>query len=128
MYEVITRTLEQASDRSGDISEAVYQAFFQANPDAQVLMGHSDEAMRGRMLAQTIELLLYEDAVSTNNYLRWEVNNHVSAYAVHLDMYPPYLTALRNAVAESLGDNWGVPEAQAWDTRIATLLDQIYAV
>ena len=128
MNDLIIDTLERCGERAGDISPAVYKSFFAANPEAFELMAHSDDGMKGRMLAQTIELLMDEDAGATNDYLRWEVNNHVSAYAVHLEMYPDFLTALRNTVAETLGDQWGEPEALAWDTRIGSLLDEIKAV
>ncbi|XOV82581.1 MAG: hypothetical protein ACFHXK_17185 [bacterium] len=128
MTNLIIETLERCGERAGDITAAVYDAFFTASPEASELMAHSDEGMKGRMLAQTIELLFDEDAASANNYLRWEVKNHVSAYAVHLEMYPAFLAALRDTVARTLGDEWGVCEAQAWDTRINTLLDDINAV
>ena len=128
MNDLIIDTLERCGERAGDISPAVYKTFFDANPEAFELMAHSDEGMKGRMLAQTIELLLDEDAASINDYLRWEVNNHVSAYAVHLEMYPDFLGALRNTVADALGDQWGEPEAKAWDTRINSLLEEIKAV
>lgn len=128
MSNLIIDTLERCGERAGDISPAVYKTFFDATPEAYGLMAHSDEGMKGRMLAQTIELLLDEDAGSTNNYLRWEVTNHVSAYAVHLEMYPAFLSALRNTVADTLGDQWGEAEAKAWDARINSLLDEINAV
>lgn len=128
MSDLIVDTLERCGERAGDISAAVYRSFFAENPEALELMAHSDEGMKGRMLAQTIELLMDEDAGSTNDYLRWEVNNHVNAYAVHLEMYPSFLAALRNTVADVLGDEWGEAEALAWDTRITNLLDEIKAV
>jgi len=128
MSNQIINTLEKCGERAGDISPAVYKSFFAANPEASELMAHSDEGMKGRMLAQTIELLMDEDAGAANDYLRWEVNNHVNAYAVHLEMYPDFLAALRNTVADTLGDQWGEPEALAWDARISSLLDEIKAV
>lgn len=128
MFEIISNSLERCSELGGDISESVYRAFFSTNPNARELMAHSDSYMKGRMLAQTIELLLNEDAGSTNDYLRWEVNNHVTAYAVHLEMYHDFLTALRNTVAAVMTNEWGAQQAHAWDTRLAQLLDEIHAV
>jgi hypothetical protein len=128
MFDIISNSLERCSELSGDITEPVYAAFFGTNSNAQALMAHSDTYMKGRMLAQTIELLLNEDASSANDYLRWEVNNHVTAYAVHLEMYHDFLNALRATVAQCMGDEWGVQHARAWDTRIAGLLDEIHSV
>ena len=45
-------------------------------------MDHSDQYMKGRMLAQVFELLLDDEHLGEGSYLRWEVNNHLLAYGV----------------------------------------------
>jgi hypothetical protein len=43
-------------------------------------------------------------------------------------MYHDFLNALQTTVAQCMGDEWGVEQARAWNTRIAGLLDEIHAV
>ena len=127
IIDTVSRSLEQCADTAGDITDRVYERFFSQCGDAMPLMGHSDTGMKGRMLAQVFELLLTDEHLGDDGYLRWEVDNHVLAYGVEVGMYPAFFTALADTVKESLGDAWGEDQEQAWSSRIGKLLEDIYA-
>lgn len=122
----ISNSLEQCAEAVGDITQPVYARFFNQCSAAEPLMGHSDDGMKGRMLAQVIELLLTDEHLGDDGYLRWEVDNHLLAYGVEVDMYPAFFTAVRDTVKASLGNRWGVDQANAWTTRIERLLQDVY--
>ncbi len=122
----ISDSLEQCAEAVGDITAPVYNRFFAQCGDAEPLMGHSDEGMKGRMLAQVIELLLTDEHLGNDGYLRWEVDNHLLAYGVDVGMYPAFFEAVRDTVKDSLGTAWGVAQADAWSTRIKLLLQDVY--
>ena len=115
---LVEESLMICAERLGDISDPVYERFFAANGDAAGLMAHSDEGMRGRMMAQTLELLLTDDHLGEGGYLRWEVNNHLLAYGVDVGMYQGFLQAVLDVVQDSLGTDWNEQYAQAWTTKI----------
>jgi len=122
----ISDSLEQCAEQVGDITAPVYERFFAKCSDAEPLMGHSDDGMKGRMLAQVIELLLTDEHLGDDGYLRWEVDNHLLAYGVEVDMYPAFFEAVRDTVKASLADSWNVDQASAWATRIERLLQDVY--
>lgn len=121
----ISDSLEQCAEQAGDITDAVYERFFAICPSAEPLMGHSDQGMKGRMLAQVIELLLTDEHLGEDGYLRWEVDNHLLAYGVEVGMYTTFMSALHEIVRNSLGDAWSDSQQQAWESRISTLLNDI---
>ena len=127
MSQLISTSLEQCAEREGDIMEKVYARFFASCEAALPLMDHSDQYMRGRMLAQVFELLLDDDHLGEGGYLRWEVNNHLLAYGVDVAMYRSFLDALCEVVKESLGTSWTVALTNVWATKIDELLTEIYA-
>ena len=127
MDELISTSLEDCAELEGDITDKVYARFFATCEAALPLMEHSDQYMKGRMLAQVFELLLDDDHLGEGGYLRWEVNNHLLAYGVDVAMYRSFLDALCEVVKESLSANWTQALASAWDTKIYGLLTDIYS-
>jgi len=123
----VSDSLERCAEAAGDITEEVYQRFFKVCGNAVDLMGHSDQYMKGRMLAQVVELLLTDEHMGEEGYLRWEVDNHVLAYGVDVGMYNAFLDALRDTVRDAVGDAWGPAHAKAWAGRVDSLLEEIYA-
>jgi hypothetical protein len=121
---MIMDALERLAEQDVDLTDDVYQRFYASCGAASSLMRHTDQHMRGRMLAQVYELLLASD---DNEYIEWEVDNHRSAYAVETDMYEPFLFAIRDAVRHQLGSDWQTSDDHAWDKRISTLLGVIAA-
>ncbi len=121
----ITQALEEIAEREIDITDAVYEHFFALYPDAAALMSHSDELMRGRMLEQTLMLLMDADAMGEGNYLRWEVDNHLDAYGVLEGMYPAFLESIRLAMRDALDKQWLPAYEQAWQNHTVRLLEDI---
>lgn len=127
MDQLISTSLEACAELEGDITDKVYAHFFTGCNAALPLMDHSDQYMKGRMLAQVFELLLDDDHLGEGGYLRWEVNNHLLAYGVDVAMYRSFLDAICEVVKESLGTNWSAALANAWATKIDELLTEIYS-
>lgn len=123
---VVSSTLERAALVVEDLSEPVYRRYFAADPDAAALMAHMDDLTRGRMLNEVLRLLMEWDPVSDSAYLNFEVRNHQYAYRVESRMYRELLVALRDVVAQLLGDSFE-PDRVAWESRIAGLLAEIEA-
>ena len=88
-------------------------------------MSHADEHMLGRMAEQTFELIMDDRHDDEGGYLSWEVDNHLSAYSVGVEMYPAYLTAIKGAVAACLGGDWRSDHEGAWQGRVDTLIERI---
>ena len=126
MSDLVTDSLMACAEQAGDITDTVYQHFFDACTSAGQLMDHSDDGMRGRMLQQTLELLMDEPG-NTDGYLAWEVANHVQAYYVELDMYPAFFNAVQDTVAAAMGEQWNDDYAGAWAQKISGLLQAIEA-
>ena len=125
--EVVAETLEHCAELGIDPVNAMYRQFFNSSAAADALMGHSDGQMRGRMAAQTFELLLDDSLSGDGGYLRWEVDNHVGAYGVTPDLYVPFFEAVRDSIRAALTNQWTDAYEHAWNQRIAALVDDIQA-
>ncbi len=123
--EQIMQSLELCAERSGDITPLVYQRFFELCPDAYELMGHSDEHMQGRMLEQVIELFFSDEHFGEGGYLDWELDNHLVGYRVPGQMYAHFFAAILAVVQESLGDAWSPEVVQAWDEKVAAIMQHV---
>ena len=121
---VVGSSLERVALVVDDLSESVYQRYFAADPAAAALMAHMDDLTRGRMLNEVLRLVMEWDPVGDSAYLDFEVRNHQYAYRVDGGMYRELLLALREAVAQVLGESFE-PDRLAWETRIADLLAEI---
>lgn len=124
--ELINSSFETCAERAGDISASVYEKFFADNRQAFNLMEHADEHMQGRMIAETVGLMLSDEHFGESGYLNWEVKNHLLAYGVDLDMYADYLESLKSTVQEVLGDDWNKQLDDAWSQRITHVLKEIH--
>ena len=121
----VIHSLELCAELDHDITDAVYEHFFTACPAAIPLMGHSDEHMRGRMMAQVLELLMENVDYQPGDYLDWEVENHVNAYAVETSMYSAFLPAVKQAVQETLGSQWQAEHESNWNARLTKMEEAI---
>jgi hemoglobin-like flavoprotein len=119
--EIITETLEVCAEQSGDITSSVYDRFFEGNDEAFNVMGHSDDYMRGRMMEQVYKLLMSDEQLQDDGYVKWELANHTS-YGVESNMYEAFLFALRDIVRDSVGAAWTADSNAAWDARINKIL------
>ena len=121
----ICEVFELLAAKDIDLQQEIYRRFFQLCPEAQGLMGHSDEPMRGRMLEQTYELLMDAKLQGPESYFRWEIRNHVSAYGVSASMYGAFFQALEATIAQALGEAWKQQMAKAWQQRVEDLLHEV---
>ncbi len=125
--DILTRSLEQCAELDIDPTPEIYAHFFDICEGATDLMGHSDAHMRSRMVNQVFELLLDDALSGAGNYLRWEVDNHLSAYGVQVHMYPAFFEAVKHGVRNALGELWSDDCERAWDRRIDMLQADIDA-
>ena len=121
----IYEAFELLAAKDIDLQQETYRRFFHLCPEAQGLMGHSDEPMRGRMLEQTYDLLMDAELQGPGNYFRWEIRNHVSAYGVTEPMYLLFFQALEQAIAQALGQAWTRRMATAWQQRVEDLMQEV---
>jgi hypothetical protein len=121
----ITQAFELLAEQDVDLLDPFYRRFFLLCPEAEALMGHADEPMRGRMLEQTIELLMDRELQGPASYFRWEIANHLSAYGVSADMYAAYFQALGDEMRDALGASWLASFEEGWQLRIADLLQDV---
>lgn len=122
----IMHSLEICAETLGDIVPAVYSRFFELSPEAEALMGHSDDHMRGRMFEQTLELLMSDEHFGADGYLNWELDNHLLAYQVDKEMYEAFFSAIAEVVEQGTGEQWGPDDARAWQERIEFILSFVF--
>lgn len=122
---IISDSLEQCSDLLGDIVPHVYRRFFELDPTAAALMEYSDEHMRGRMFASVLELFVSNDPFESDGFLAWELENHVSAYAVTPAMYDSLFNAFIGVVREALQDDWSTEVERAWMNRVQRVMTEV---
>lgn len=124
--DLVYRSFERVAERAVDITPKVYQKFFARHPEAESLMGHIDQIVRGRMMDEVYRLLLADDFSEEQQYLNWEVTNHRTAYNVEFDMYPHLMEALVDAVKESMGDDWNADYEDAWAAKNELLMQEVH--
>ena len=119
-------SLEQCGEAGVDITPLVYARFFELCPAAHELMGHSDDHMQGRMLEQVLDLMFSDQHFGEGGYLDWELDNHLVGYQVAGSMYTHFFAALRDTVANTLGDSaWTPAMATAWEQKIARIMAHV---
>ena len=124
--ELIEQSFEIAAERAGDITAAVYEAYFERCPGSRELMKLTDQYMRGRMLESVLELLMMGSAQDQRDYIRFEAKSH-SSYGVLPHMYENLLGAVRDTVRTALGADWTGAIEAAWTARLDAILREIEA-
>jgi len=125
MNDLVTKSLEQAAEIGEDITPAIYQRYFESCPGSEALMSHIDELVQGKMMAEVYRLAMITDFSDEAAYLTFEVNNHALAYSVEPHMYRNLLNALKDTVAEVLGNQWDHKYVSAWNDRLDALTQEI---
>lgn len=125
MTDLVTQSMELAAETAGDFTPMVYDKYFAACPGSEELMSHIDDLVRGKMMVEVYRLMMLDNFEDEAGYLNFEVDNHELAYSVKPNMYDNLLQALKETIADSLGDQWNPDYAQAWDGRIHTLTSEI---
>lgn len=123
-HEAIHETLEVAALHCEDMSEPVYQRFFEARPEAAGMMKHVDFHVRGRMLNDVLSLLLSPAENTDRVLLEFEVASHRN-YGVDEELYAPFLAAIRDTARELSADIWDEHLEAGWNHRIEQLLTGI---
>ena len=114
-------SLELAAEKAGDIAPAVYARYFERCPDSRMIMQHTDEHMRGRMLDEVFRLLMSGGVEQEREYLAFETTNH-RAYGAAPHMYRNVLLAVRDVVQAALGSEFSAEMADAWTRRVDDLV------
>lgn len=123
----LTRVFESLAAQNMDLLPEIYERFFQLCPQAESLISHSDDPMRGRMLEQTFHLLMDPPLQGPDGYFRWEIANHLSAYGVTLHMYTAYFQAIGEIMTDALDSEWTSAVDHAWQHRVEDLLGDVLA-
>jgi len=106
--ELIERALECAAADDPKLNERIYKNFYDAMPDAEQLMSHVDEGVRGKMMAEIYRLLLTKDvAASDSEYLVFETKTHANSYFVRPEMYRVLSDVLLQTLRLSAARVWG---------------------
>jgi len=106
--ELIERALECAAADDPKLNERIYKNFNDAMPDAEQLMSHVDEGVRGKMMAEIYRLLLTKDvAASDSEYLVFETKTHANSYFVQPEMYRLLSDVLLQTLRLSAARVWG---------------------
>lgn len=113
----ILQSFELAAERAGDITHAVYTAYFARCPESQQLMRDTDQHMRGRMMESVLLLLMADSIESQIDYLRYETRQHQS-FGVLRHMYNSLLTATRDTVRDAVEKSWTSAMDAAWAERL----------
>ncbi len=119
--DVIHNCLARLAESDTDITDAVYDRFTGAMPEALQHIDYMDIRMRGRMLDQIFRLLLGE---TDEGYLEFETEMH-KGYGANLSFYHAMLSAVKESVKEQLGRSWSAREEAAWNTSIEHIIGVI---
>ena len=125
--ELVTECFATCAESLGDITPQVFERFFAHSGDAASLMQHSDEYMRGRMMEQTLELLMSDEHFGEDGYLAWELDNHLHAYQATPAMYGAFFAAIGEVLEHGTGAQWNAVYREAWDHRVDLIMQQVYA-
>ena len=123
--EQISLSLALYAERIGDLVPFVYDRFFDLDKNAKVLMAYSDEHMRGRMFASVLELFMSDEHLDAGGYLDWELDNHLHAYGATPAMYETFFESVVTTLSEGLGDEWTETSSQAWQGRVARIMEHV---
>ena len=123
--EQISLSLALYAERIGDMVPFVYDRFFDLDKNAKALMAYSDEHMRGRMFASVLELFMSDEHLDAGGYLDWELDNHLRAYGVTPAMYETFFESIVMTLADGLGDEWTETSSQAWQGRVARIMEHV---
>ena len=124
--ELIERALECAAADDPKLNERIYKNFYDAMPDAEQLMSHVDEGVRGKMMAEIYRLLLTKDvAASDSEYLVFETKTHANSYFVQPEMYRLLSDVLLQTLRLSAARVWGPAVEASVSRRLNAMMTAI---
>jgi hemoglobin-like flavoprotein len=119
----VLESLERAAELGGDLTDAVYQHLFAAQPELEPLFWRDrDGSIRGEMLNRAFEALL--DFIEERRYadmmLRCEIITH-GEFGVPRTLFTSFFPAVAETVQTTLGPDWTPDMAAAWKQVISDL-------
>lgn len=126
---LITRSLEIASERGGDLTSAVYTRLFRERPGLEALfVMDTDGAVRGEMLSRVFDAILdfIGDRAYAHNLIHAEASNH-DGYNVPRDVFALFFHTVANTVRDACGPEWNDAMNAAWRRTLAALEHYIAA-
>ncbi len=120
---LITRSLEIASERGGDLTGAVYARLFRERPDLEALfVMDTDGAVRGEMLSRVFDAILdfIGERAYAHNLIHAEAANH-DGYNVPREAFTLFFSTVADTVRTACDDAWSVDIDRAW----SRLLEEI---
>ena len=124
--EQVMTTLELASEKVEDLTDEVYRVFFEKMPHTRKLFITVSAHGMGLMLNDTLAVLMGYPDEDSKKTVRSEVDVHHS-YDVTGEMYRPFLESVKEAVANTLGDQWSEEFESAWSEQIETVMGALDA-
>jgi hemoglobin-like flavoprotein len=112
----ISKSLELAAERGGDIAPRVYALVFAQHPEMEALFWRDKNgSVRGEMLARLLDVIF--DVLGANHYgsnlLRSEIVTH-EGYGVPRDVFPKFIDAVSTVVRELCGADWTAQMDSSW--------------
>ena len=125
MQSSIHALLEQVATTDIDFDKKCFERFFQISEEGKTLMAHMDRVHRGKMMAEIYRLMMARDLDDEADYLNWEAQNHETAYFVPGRLYPIFMRAFKEAVAETLDYGWTKGDEDAFARRCDQIVTAI---
>jgi hemoglobin-like flavoprotein len=123
---IITRSLEIAAERYGDITPLVYKKLFARFPETEALFS-SNKAARGEMLAKVIDAIFdFLGPRTYSNYMvQCEVVTHES-YGVPREIFATFFGIVADTLKDIAGADWTPGMDESW-RELLTRLDWFVA-
>ena len=125
MQSSIHALLEQVATTDIDFDKKCFERFFQISEEGKTLMAHMDRVHRGKMMAEIYRLMMARDLDDEADYLNWEAQNHETAYLVPGRLYPIFMRAFKETIAETLGYGWTKADEDALARRCDQIVTEI---
>lgn len=120
---LITRSLEAAAERGGDLTPAVYARLFRQRPELEALfVMDTDGAVRGEMLARVFDAILdfIGERKYAHNLIGAEATNH-DGYNVPREAFALFFAVVMETVREACGAAWTAEMEAPWRRLLAAL-------
>jgi hemoglobin-like flavoprotein len=119
----ITRSLEIAGERGGDLTDAVYARLFAEHPDMEALfVRDTNGAVKGEMLAKVFEMVI--DLVDRGAYAEGMIRNEVvthAGYDVPPEVFPMFFDVVAEVLKGAAGPEWTPEMSEAWGELLTRL-------
>lgn len=123
--ELLIESLEIASEKKGDLTQSIYDIYFEKCPESKELMWHVDQLVLGKMIAEVMRLLMLDDYDTESAYLEFETRTHRQSYGVLRHMYGNLMESITLSVQEAVGNDWNKNYQEAWRNRTTELLTAV---